>query len=72
MVILLMVVLILRRKKSLCSLGVILDSKLTFETHLREIVSKAVKSLGVMRRAENYLINHVCSRAVSMRIFWPT
>ena len=38
--------------KSLRILGVILDSKLTFETHLREIVSKVVGSLGVMRRAE--------------------
>ena len=32
-------------------LGVTLDSKLTFEIHLREVVPKAVKSLGVLRRA---------------------
>ena len=28
-----------------------LDSKLTFETHVREVVSKEVKSLEVVRRA---------------------
>ena len=29
-------------------LGVTLDSKLTFETHLRELVSKAARRLGVV------------------------
>ena len=32
-------------------LEVTFDSKLTFETHLREVVSKAARSLVVVRRA---------------------
>ena len=34
--------------KSLCILVVTLDSKLTFETHLREVVSRATRSLEVV------------------------
>ena len=34
--------------------GVTLDSKLTFEIHLREVVSKAARSLGVIRRAGKF------------------
>ena len=37
--------------KNLHILAVTLDSKLTFKTYLREIVSKAARNLGVMRRA---------------------
>ena len=37
--------------KGLRILGVILDSKLTFEIHLREVVSKVASNLGVVRRA---------------------
>ena len=36
--------------RSLRILGVTFNFKLTFETHLREVVSKAVMSLGVVRR----------------------
>ena len=36
---------------SLRILGLTFDSKLTFKTHLREAVSKATKSLGVVLRA---------------------
>ena len=36
--------------KSLRILGVTLDSKLTFESHLLDVSSKAVRSLGVMRQ----------------------
>ena len=39
--------------RSLRILGVTFDSKVTFETHLREVVSKAVMSLGVVHRAGN-------------------
>ena len=35
--------------KSLRVLGITLDSKLTFETHLREVVSKAARRVGVVR-----------------------
>ena len=37
--------------KSLRILRVTFASKLTFETHLREVVSKAVRSSGIVRRA---------------------
>ena len=36
----------LEEVKSLRIFGVTLDSKLTFETHVREIVSKAARSMG--------------------------
>ena len=36
----------LEKVKSPRILEVILDARLTFETHLREVVSKAVRSLG--------------------------
>ena len=36
--------------KSLRIFRVTFDSKLTFETHLREVVSKAARSLGVVPR----------------------
>ena len=42
----------LEEVKSLRILEVTLDSKLTFKTHLPEVVSKAVKCLGFVRRAE--------------------
>ena len=39
-------------RQSVCVfLGVTLDSKLTFDTHLHEVMSKAAKSLGAVRRA---------------------
>ena len=38
--------------KSLPIIGVTLNSKLTFETHLRKIVLKAAMSLGIVRQAE--------------------
>ena len=37
--------------KSVRIIGVILDSKLTFETHLRHVMSKEARSLGVMLQA---------------------
>ena len=42
---------VLEEAKSLRILAVTFDSKLTFETNLREVVSKAARSLGVVRRA---------------------
>ena len=36
-------------------LGVTLNSKLTFETHLREVVSKAARRLIIVRRAAKLL-----------------
>ena len=57
--------------RSLRILGVTLDSKLTFETHSREVVSKAAGSLGVgsCAKQKSYLIVYVRSRAVSMHMF---
>ena len=40
------------KAKSLRILGVTFDSELTFETNLREVMSKTAKSLAVMRRAK--------------------
>ena len=51
MMISLSVVLRLRRSTSLRIHGVTLDSKLTFETNLREVVVKAARSMGVVHRA---------------------
>ena len=39
--------------KSLLILGITINSKLTLETHLRKVESKAARSLGVVRRAGN-------------------
>ena len=39
--------------KSLRILGVTFDTKLKFDTHLREVVSKAARSLAVVRGAGN-------------------
>ena len=39
----------LEEVKSLCILGGTFDSKLTFEMHLKEVVSKAARNLGVVR-----------------------
>ena len=41
----------LEKIKCLGILGVTFDSKLTFEIHLREVVSKAARSLDVVLRA---------------------
>ena len=50
MVFSLLVVLRLRRLKGLRILEVALGTKLTFETHLWDVVSKATRSLGVVRQ----------------------
>ena len=42
----------LEELRSLLIFGVTFDSKWKFETHLREVVSKAARSLGVLRRAK--------------------
>ena len=42
----------LEEVKSRRILGVSLDSNLSFETYLREVVSKAARSLGAMHRPE--------------------
>ena len=42
----------LEEVKGRCILELTLDSKLTFETHLPEVVSKAARSFGVVRQAE--------------------
>ena len=60
---------VFKKVKSLIIIGVILDSKLTFETHLREILPKAATNLGVEK--ENNLMIHVCSKVVSMRMPCP-
>ena len=41
----------LEELNSLRILGVTFESKLTFKTHLQEVVSKAVRILGVVGRA---------------------
>ena len=55
--------------KCLRILGVTLGFKLTFETHLREIVTEA--GWVSCAKQESNLIVHVYSRAVSMHIFYP-
>ena len=60
----------LEEVKSLRILGVTLDSKLTFETYLREFVSKAARSMVSCAEQESYSVVHVCSRAVSMHMFF--
>ena len=55
--------------KNLRIFRVTLDFKLMFETHLREVVSKAARSPGLCGEQESDLIVHVCSRAVSMHMF---
>ena len=62
----------LQEVKSLRIPVLILDSKLTFETHLREVMSKTTKSLGASAEQESYLIAHVDSRAVSMHMSCTT
>ena len=58
----------LEEVKSLCIFGATLDDKFTFETFLREVVSKAARSLAVVAEQESYLVVHVCSRTVSKYI----
>ena len=58
----------LEEVKSLRILGVTLDSKLTFEAHLREVVLKAARSV----EHKSYLIVLVCPRAVSMHMSCPS
>ena len=55
----------LEKLKTLHILGVTFDFKLTFETHLQEVMSKAARNLGVVHRAVNYLNVPVCSRNVN-------
>ena len=45
--------------RNLCIFGQIFDSYLTFETHLREVVSTKTRSLCVLHRARN-LFNCPC------------
>ena len=42
----------LEQVSSLCILGATFYSKVTLETHLREVVSKVVRSLGAVLRPE--------------------
>ena len=51
----------LEELKSMRILGVTLGSKLTFETHLREDLSKAARSLRVVRRGRKL---HDCPRVL--------
>ena len=57
--------------KSLRILGVSIDFKLTFETHLREIISRTPGICRSCAELESYLNVYVCSRAVSMPMFCP-
>ena len=59
----------LEEVKGLRILEVTIDSKLVFETHLREVVSIAAWVLCAEQ--ESYVIVRVCSRAVSMHMFCP-
>ena len=51
MVVSLTLVLSMEEVKSLHILGITFESKLTFETHLHKVVSKAARSLSIVRRA---------------------
>ena len=35
---------------------------------MRDVVSKAIRNLGIVRHQKNYLLVHVCARAVSMHV----
>ena len=59
----------LKRVKCLRILGVPSDSELTFETHLRKVVSKSARSLDVVHRAGMLFDCHMYTRIVSMRMF---
>ena len=62
----------LEEAKSQRILGVTLDSKLTFETRMREIVWNAVKSIGVVGR-EGKLFDYLCLlKSCFNYIFCPT
>ena len=52
-------------------LGVALATKLTFETHLREVVSKAPNSLGIVRRIGKLLDCLRVFKGYSMHMFCP-
>ena len=43
----------LEEEKNLRIHGITFDSKLTFDTHLREVVSKAARSFGAIRQKRN-------------------
>ena len=43
--------------ESLLILGVRFDSKLTFEAHVRDVVSTAFRSVGIMRRSSKIFSN---------------
>ena len=59
----------LSRKKSLRILGVIFYSKLTFETHLLEVISKAARNRGVVRRAGKLFdYPHVLNRCFNVYV----
>ena len=49
----------LEEAKSVRTLGITFDSKLTFETHLREVVSKAAGSLDVRKTGKLFDCQHV-------------
>ena len=57
---------VLQRVNELKTLGVILDSRLTFEAHLRSVAAAASRTLGIMRRASR-IFNEV---ALTTRCFW--
>ena len=63
----------LEETQSLRILGVTLDCKLTFEANLREVVSKAVRSLGDLRRAGKLFdYSRVCTGFVQNGVSWAS
>ena len=62
----------LEEVQSLRILGVTFDSKLTFEIQLREVVSKAARSLGVVRQAGQLFNCPRVLKSCSMYMFCPT
>ena len=42
-------------KSSWCSLGVVLDNRLSFEDHLKMILNKVNKTIGLFRKLQNIL-----------------
>ena len=57
---------------SLRTLRATFDSKFTFETHFREVVSKAARSLGVVLSARSSFICPRVLHVVSMNMFCPS
>ena len=63
---------VLSVSESLVILGVRFDSKLTFEAHVRDVVSTASRSVGIMRRANRIFSNSVVLKRCFLSYVLPS